>query len=312
MEAANTTSSADQPLDYSERLLCDVLTERWDGKPRSRTTLRDYFQTLDPQRDYEEIDFLATYYEFPFDTQRALELALVRVFAVPFSSEVLVKSGQFEGFPQKRYDDTVLILAEILESGLESERGRAAVRLMNQIHNRFNISNEEFIYVLTTFVFEPIRWNARFGWRPLTQNEKLATFYYWQRLGQMMGIKNIPATYEALEQYNRDYEAKNFAFADANRRLGQATINLYLSWFPPFLRFLARQILIAIYDDPMLEAFGFARPPKWWRFVIENAMKVRAQVLRRLPARRKAVLFSRSSSRSYPHGYQLSDLGPRQ
>jgi len=30
---------------------------------------------------------------------------------------------------------------------------------------RFQISNEDFLYVLSTFVFESIRWNARFGWR---------------------------------------------------------------------------------------------------------------------------------------------------
>ena len=37
---------------------------------------------------------------------------------------------------------------------------------MNRIHGRFEISNEDFVYVLSSFVFEPIRWNARFGWRP--------------------------------------------------------------------------------------------------------------------------------------------------
>jgi len=39
---------------------------------------------------------------------------------------------------------------------------------MNQLHGRFDIANEDFLYVLSTFIFEPIRWNTRFGWRPAT------------------------------------------------------------------------------------------------------------------------------------------------
>ena len=34
--------------------------------------------------------------------------------------------------------------------------------------------------MLSTFVYEPIRWNARFGWRPLVEQERLATFHFWR------------------------------------------------------------------------------------------------------------------------------------
>jgi len=46
-----------------------------------------------------------------------------------------------------------------------SMRCQRAQRRMNQLHGRFTIANEDFLYVLSTFVFGPIRWNARFGWR---------------------------------------------------------------------------------------------------------------------------------------------------
>ena len=42
-----------------------------------------------------------------------------------------------------------------------------ALRRMNQQHGTYPISNKEFLYVLTTFVFEPIRWMERFAWRPM-------------------------------------------------------------------------------------------------------------------------------------------------
>ena len=41
-------------------------------------------------------------------------------------------------------------------------------------------------------VFEPIRWKARFGWRPLMETEKLAPFYFWREVGRRMAIKDLP------------------------------------------------------------------------------------------------------------------------
>ena len=70
---------------------------------------------------------------------------------------------EFEARAQKRYDDTDLVVGEIVEHGFDSERGVRAIARMNAIHARFAIANEDMLYVLSTFVFEPIRWNAR--WR---------------------------------------------------------------------------------------------------------------------------------------------------
>ena len=86
------------------------------------------------------------------------------------------RTGEFGRAAQKRYDDTDLIVSTIVEAGYDSDAGKRAIRQMNRIHGRFEIANEDFLYVLSSFVFEPIRWNARFGWRPLIETEKLATF----------------------------------------------------------------------------------------------------------------------------------------
>ena len=120
---------------------------------------------LDPERDHQRIVFLSSCYEFPFDTTRALEFALFRTYCVPSISGLLERTGEFLTCPQKRYDDTDLIVSELMEWGYDSDRGRRALRRMNRIHRRFAISNEDYLYVLSTFVYEPIRWNERYGWR---------------------------------------------------------------------------------------------------------------------------------------------------
>ena len=80
---------------------------------------------LDAGRDDARIAFLLATCEFPWDTERALEFALFRTDAVPSISGLLAGTGEFERRPRKRYDDTELILAEILENSLDSPRGRA-------------------------------------------------------------------------------------------------------------------------------------------------------------------------------------------
>ena len=114
-------------------------------------------QQLDPVQDHCQIAHIMTGYEFPWDTTRSLEIALMRTFCVPSISALLDKTGEFKPRPQKRYDDTGLLTTEIMKCGYESDRGKKAIEHMNAIHGRFKISNEHFHYVLSTFIYEPIR-----------------------------------------------------------------------------------------------------------------------------------------------------------
>lgn len=268
-------------------------------------------KSLDPEKDYERIAFLTVNYEFPWDTTRALELALFRTFAVAKGTALLAGTGEFTERTQKRYDDTVLILAEILENGCDSERGRAALRRMNQLHGRYAIPNDEFLYVLSTFVFEPIRWNARFGWRPLLEQEKLAAYYYWREVGRRMNIKSIPPDYESLERYNVEFEAAHYRFAEPNYHLAQATRDLFLGWFlPKPLWRLGEPFVHAMMDDRLLDAVGFPKPAPWIRRFVETLLKGRARLLRLLPARQQPRLITQQKHPTYPNGYQIEQLGP--
>jgi ER-bound oxygenase mpaB/B'/Rubber oxygenase, catalytic domain len=277
----------------------------------ARRTFLNEIQRLDPERDYRRIVFIDTNHEFPWDTARSLEFALFRTFAVPSISELLDQTGEFAHHTQRRYDDTDLILNEILEHGLESERGRAAIRRMNQLHSRFSIANDDFLYVMSTFLFEPVRWNDRFGWRKVTRTEKLAGYHFWQNLGRYMNIKNIPETYEAFEQFNRDYERTQFRYAPSNRRVADVNIDLFLGWvLPRRLRVIGRPFLYALMDDPLLAAFDFWKPPRALRWLVEQSIKTRGRIVKFLPERRQPLLRSNLKRKSYPDGYEIAQLGP--
>src|SRR5438093_9086823 len=115
----------------------------------ARHNILDRILKLDPEKDHLEIVFLDNCYEFPFEIARGVEFALFRTFAVPSISALLDQTGEFRDRPQQRSDDTALLLSEILEHGYDSARGRAAIRRMNKIHGRFNISNDDYRYVMS-------------------------------------------------------------------------------------------------------------------------------------------------------------------
>jgi hypothetical protein len=223
---------------------------------------------------------------------------------------LLDRTGEFGQRARKRYDDTDIIISEMVENGYTSERGKRALRRMNQIHGRFEIENDDFLYVLSTFIYEPIRWNARFGWRPLTEVEKQAYFEFWREVGHRMAIREIPASYQAFDAFNRDYEARHYRYTEANHRVGTATRELFVSWFPWVPRPIVRSFIYAMMDEPLLEAFGFPKPPRWLRFVTELGLKLRGHALKLFPPRKTARHRTEMRRPSYPEGYVVESLGP--
>ena len=276
----------------------------------SRDTLLNEIRRLDPEKDHQRIVFLSTRYEFPFDTTRALEFALFRTFCVPSISALLDRTKEFSNRAQKRYDDTDILVSELMEWGYDSDRGKRALLRINQLHGRFTIANDDFLYVLSTFVYEPIRWNKRFGWRPMCEQERLALFYFWREVGRRMNIKQLPADYESFENFNREYEKQHYHYTEANKRVGTATLEMFVSWFPRWLSPLVRSAIYALLDEPLIDAFGFPRPSGFSRRIVPAALRLRARMAGWLPPRRHPFLRTQMKHRAYPDGYGIEQLGP--
>ena len=277
---------------------------------RRRFAIRDYILTLDPQRDCQEIAYLFTNFEFPWDVTRSLEFALFRVFGVAKGSPLLVQTGEFLQRTQKRYDDTVLILSEILENGYDSPRGHAALVRMNKQHGRYTIPNDEFIYTLSTFILEPVRWIDRYGWRRVTATEKQAFFYYWTELGRRMGIRDMPGSFEAFDAFNRAFEREQFRYSPDNEAIALATRNLMLSWvLPKPLWRIGAPFVHALIDDSLLASVGMKPSSQWLQRLMQGSLWLRGRLIRLLPPRRRPRLLTKLPNRTYPKGYTIGQLG---
>jgi hypothetical protein len=271
----------------------------------------NYIRTLDPEKDCAEIVRIVGTLEYPWLIKKSLEFALFRTYAVPHTSRILAASGQFDRHGQKRYDDTTLMLAGIAEKGFDSEYGQKAIQRMNELHGRWNIKNTDMLYVLSTFIFEPIRWHDAYGWRKPTQNEKLANYYFWKEVGIRMGIENIPESLEAYERFNIEHEKQYFRYDDANRKIGRATMQVFLNWYPRLLHPIVREGLLSFMDDPLLNAMGFEKPYGLVRGVYHYGLKLFGKFLRFMPPRSKPYIYTELPNRTYPQGYKVEELGPQ-
>ena len=267
-------------------------------------------ERLDPERDHQRIVHLSFGYDFPWDSIRALEIALYRTYCVPSISALLDRTGEFRERTQQRYDDTALLIAEMCEWGYQEGRGKQALERMNWAHGHFTIANDDFLYVLSTFIFEPVRWIDRFGWRRTARNERLGYYWFWREIGARMGITNIPASYDLFEAWSRAYERAQFRFAETNHRVGSSTRDLFAAWFPRIFTPVVRYSIYAMLDDSMITAFGFPRPLPFTRPMLRASLKLRGRFVRWLPPRREPHFFTDSRNRTYPHGYRITELGP--
>ncbi|WP_055531220.1 oxygenase MpaB family protein [Streptomyces alboniger] len=269
--------------------------------------------SLDARRDHVEIYRISSGLEFPWDYQRALELALLRTFAVPAIGGLVDATGEFARAGQRRYDDTLVLMAALAKYGYDSPEGRTALRTINRAHGWYTIDNDDMLYTLSAFIYEPIKWLDRFGWRPLLPQERLAAFWFYRNVGSRMNIVGIPSDYAEFERFNQEYERSRFAFTAAGRRVADHAIGVVCHWFPRPSRPLVRRGMLGILDEPLLTAFGH-RPPRVLPWVTHRALRVRARAQRLGGPRRRSYYDDPPRVRSYPgtqHDYTVADFGVR-
>lgn len=267
-------------------------------------------EQLDPAVDYDEIYRLVAYHEFPWEVVQGTSIAFMRDYGVPTISDLLDRTGRFARDGQKRYDDTVLIGFEYAADGIDSDRAKDTIRKLNQIHGHYGIPNHEFRYVLATTLVGPIRFIQRYGYRQPHPHEIAAMTKVTTRLGQLMGIKELPATYEDYARLHDEYEDQHFAYHPANTRVAEASMKIVMDWYPKPVRGLYRRVLIAMLDEPLRVALGLPKQPAWLSSLLDRGLRLRARAIRFLPPRGPDRPYTHDASRTYPFGYSLADLGP--
>jgi hypothetical protein len=125
-----------------------------------------------------------------------------------------------------------------------------------------------------------------------------------------MAIKDVPETYDELLSLNTEYERRHFQRTEPSERVGRATRDMFLAWFPGLPKRFGAQAIYALMDDRLLDAFGFPRPPGVLREAVETALRTRGKAVALLPPRRRPRLRKNRKTRTYGRDWRLETLGP--
>ena len=216
---------------------------------------------------------------FPWDTTRALGLALLKTFCLPSISGLLHQTGEFEHRPRKRYDDTALMVAELVRLGPDSPEGRQVVQRLNAIHAHFAIGQQDFVYVLSGFVAEPIHWINRYGWRPLRQEEKESLFFFWDHVGLLMNIEARPSSLQRMLDFNDEASREIFSTASSNEQVANATVNMLLEAWPRPLHAVVRSSVRSLLDPETLKSLNWLPASPWQIQAIRVSLRLRGWLL---------------------------------
>ncbi|KAI5071886.1 hypothetical protein GOP47_0014137, partial [Adiantum capillus-veneris] len=272
--------------------------------------------------------------DFPFLFRRSLEFGLFRTYAIPSISCTLSQAGHFAKNASKRYDDTDILVRELVMHHADGDRGSLALRRLNFIHSQYKISNADFLYVLSIFVLLPLEWISKYGYRALTNVEKTSVFTLWHDIGTRMGIRDIPSSLKDFAVYKEDYESKHMVYSNTNKEIAEMTMKLLLSEMPAFFRPIARKLVYAFMDDRLRKAMGYPRQPEWLSAFVLGMVKMHGYVVSwmlprplncaeiRIPSGCPAsqgalfdpealhkLLWQRYEPYTYKEGYKLKEVG---
>jgi hypothetical protein len=293
-----------------------------DGKSQSLTLQQAY-----------EIFYQFGSIEFPFLNTKSLEFALFKTYSIPSISAILVQTREMEMNMTKRYDDTDLLIREFTENPPNCLRSNLAIQRLNFLHSHYPISNNDFLYTLSVFIVEPIRWIQRFGYRHAHSLEKESVYLVWSDIGTKMGIQNIPDSWEEVEKWMTNYEEMRMRFHPSNQIIANSTMKLFLSVLPSFLHPIGSDLIAAFCSPPLRKAMGFNDPPPGLSLFIEISMSIHANFIKFLCLPRSKPLirtplqllpsdtpgdnrtgvgcpFFHPYAPTYKDGYRIDELGP--
>lgn len=271
-------------------------------------------------------------YEMPFLIEAAVNLGFFYTFAVPSISKLLVATQQFEKHGQKRYDDTEILLSELLEARWAGEHARAdaALARMNSIHAGYpHIRQADYAFTACLFVVPPVRWCDQYGWRACTLTERDAIAASWGEIGSQMGIRDMPVSYAGFEALFDRLCAELVAYAPTNTRVADATIDVFLARVPAWLlgvRWLARCLIVAAMPPELARALGYRPAGGVFRALVSCILHAHGLACRFVLPPRPAWLPQRTTTPqllpsglcpatrkghvTYPGPYAIDELGP--
>ncbi|MBJ7348777.1 MAG: DUF2236 domain-containing protein [Thermoleophilaceae bacterium] len=226
---------------------------------------------LDPAADDRELYHRSfeVLYGTPVFVHSVFLVVFIRQAAVPRIANILYRNGHGDSVvsPAKRNDATLTFFSEFIRLGYQTPEGIEAIKVLERIHDRFPITDEDKLYTLATVVFDPEREIALLGGKQFTAREHEAMWHFWQGVATHMSLGHIAKTRKELKAWMVKYEAENYAYSTAGRAVAEAMISDYGRWFPKRAKQVSRHLMLALLDENLRKTLRLEDPhPLAWRF----------------------------------------------
>ncbi|KAJ3868962.1 hypothetical protein EV359DRAFT_31171 [Lentinula novae-zelandiae] len=236
---------------------------------------RKYESGLLTPEDAQKIIHTSALYDMPALMNYALAFALFKTYAIPTISKILSDTKELKSAASisKRYADVSVLrtwvfcpitgksttpkkdqirgTTELGDLQVDDPRGMIALARVNWLHSKYYITNDDYLYTLALFVFEPPKWARLYGWRALSPMEEEAFYIFWVEIGQRMGIRDIPETIKEFKHWVVEYESRTMIPAQTNHDVATYTTEELLHAVPEFfgLKNFCRRLTICALEE---------------------------------------------------------------
>lgn len=266
---------------------------------------------LDPVDDCVEVYklFMA---DFKAASSFAITAGLFVTYAVPRISRVLTQSRQLEDRFFKRLVDTMLLDMHYHEEGFGPGPGRDAIRRVNEMHRKYDIHPEDYVFIGCWEAVMFIWFAETYGWRPVSEKEKLAAVEFAKLRGRhMYGGENkmpYPETYEEMQNFCADYLDAQLAYEPQNERLADTLVEFMLKDYPAPLRRPLRAFFLSVGpDERLITTCGYAMPSLLAQKLSRNVMKLYGKLDPLVDG--LSPLAQKMVDEVYGDGYDITTLG---
>jgi len=205
--------------------------------------------------------------------------ALIRTMAVGHLVKAFYGHSQLVAQTHARLARTRQTLRDLIWHGFESAEGEAAVARLLQAHRHVVAAPEDYAYVLSVFVLEPLRWNDAAGGPPLSAGELALLLGFWDRVGRAMAIPALPRTLADWQAFQAQYERRRWRYTDEGRRLASMCLDEVVTLSLPWgTRSLFRQLMRVTMDPALRELLKLPAPAGLPAAAMRSGLRV---VLRR-------------------------------
>lgn len=201
------------------------------------------------------------YRRYPYPFRFGSYHAILRSLTIATLVERLYESSRLSNETYERLLRTRQLIRVLIYYGTNSEEASRAIDTINQAHAYVVTSNDDYLFVLSTFFLEPLRWNKEYGKKPINDNDLQLIIEFWSEIGRRMNIENMPQGLDQWLQFQEDYENRFAAYSDAGNKLAMSSLNKLCSQAIPFgLRTIAKQLLLGTVDKKVSNCLRLSTP----------------------------------------------------